>query len=390
MRIFVYVGFTNWWGSYPPDVLDRENAGALGGGEQCALRTSFGLAARGHEVVYASVATPGEYKGVRFIPVHRGLPTFLKEGPWDAIVSWSAPYALRWGQDGESRVMVQQLNDLMIWDRWWEYVDVVAGASRHHMAALQGWAPKEALRACAWTWVPNGVDPTLFPEAAVRLPAERPMWVGHWSSPDRALFHLLDAWPAIHRAVPAARLRVYYKVQGFLDATLRDSYDGVVAVSGFGRANYVAVLLQDQIARCKPLGLDLIDQIHRRVLARDQLQCRVMAYPLDPNGYTEGFGQSVPEAMMAGCLPVVRCVDAFADLWAAGCWQIQQDPTSTGFHDEIVEKVVRGLTEWDGASAPAQAEMRRIAAEWTWDRSAAALEAAIHLGRDHRQMREAA
>ena len=390
MRVFVYVGFMNWWGSYPPDVLEREDCGALGGGEQCALRTSFGLAALGHEVTYESVAQPGVYQSVRFVPQDRAIQTFCADGPWDAVVSWSAPHVLRWAQDGEARVLAQQLNDLIIWDRWWEYVDVVAGASPHHTEALRGWAPAHAKDACAWTCIPNGVDPALFPETVVKPPDQRPMWVGHWSSPDRALFHLLDAWPAIHREVPTAKLRVYYKVQGFIDTVLRDTYDGMQLQGSFGRSNYVAILLRDSIARCRPIGLDLIDAVHRRVLARDQLQCRVMAYPLDADGYTEGFGQSVPEAMMAGCLPVVRCVDAFSELWVDGCWNITSDPTSSAFHDEIVAKVVRGLTEWDGTADPSQADLRRIASVWTWDRSAAALENAILLAQRHRQARDAA
>ena len=388
MRIFVYVGFSNWWGSYPPDVLEREDAGALGGGEQCALRTAFGLAERGHEVIYASVAESGVHRGVQFVPNWKAIQIFCADGPWDALVSWSAPDVLRWARDGEARVLVQQLNDMVIWNRWWEYVDVVAGASENHMDVLRGLSPVPARDKCLWTWVPNGVDPTLFPIEAVKPPKDRPLWVGHWSSPDRGLVHLLDAWPAIHRAVPAARLRVYYKVKGLIDRVLQESFDGTMSLAAAGRTQYICGILRDQIARCTPIGLDLCDAVHRKVLARDQLQCRVLTYPLDPEHYTEGFGQSVPEAMMAGCLPVVRCVDAFKDLWAPMCWEIQSHPASPAFHDEIVEKTVRGLTEWDGSSSPSQHDLRVWAMQWPWSRSAEALERAVLTGIDHRQRRE--
>ena len=50
MRLLYVVGFTDWWGAYPPDILDREDGKTVGGGEAGALNTAFQLAASGHEV----------------------------------------------------------------------------------------------------------------------------------------------------------------------------------------------------------------------------------------------------------------------------------------------------------------------------------------------------
>jgi len=384
VRILYVVGFGGWWGKYPPDVLDREDAGTVGGGETCALRTAAGLVALGHDVVVASVAQPGTWRGVRFVSGADAFRTYLRDGPWDAVVAWSDPRPLLWASEREGRVLVQQLNDLDFQGAWWKYVDVISAASANHERFLQSVCWPEAKVACDWSVVHNAVDMSLYPDP-VPEPSARPPWVGYWSSPDRGLHHLLAAWPGIRKAVPDAELRIYYQIRRYLEM--------VVASSDVGPSwgLQIALTLRGQLDRLAGCGVTVVDAVPRRVLARDQMKCRVLAYPCAPQGYTEGFGQSVPEAMAAGCLPVVRCTDAFADLWAPFCWNLQEDPADPAFTDEITSKVVAGLTTWDD-HGPSQAELRACAAKWSWDRSAKAAEDAIvrAIAWRHRRSQEAA
>jgi len=380
MRFLYYVGFGNWWGAYPPDILDKEEGPTVGGGENCALRTAAGLVELGHEVVYCSVAQPGEWRGVRFIPQGDAFRVYESDGPWDAVIAWSVTRPLRMALHGEGRVMVQQLNDLLFEPNWHRYVDVVAPASENHSAYLQSLLPAEAEGACKWSPVSNGIEPDYFPTPPPI--SERPPWVGYWSSPDRGLHHLLDVWPRIRAQVPDARLRVYYQVQKFIDSVLAGGVGGP-----WGRAVYLATLLQKRLSSLKYLGVDLIDAIPRRALAKEQTQCRVLTYPLDPQGYTEGFGQAVPEGLLAGCLPVVRCADAFADLWAKHCWELREHPASEAFYDEIVDKTVRGLRSERPEGVPPMEVRRAYALEWSWLRSARAVERAAKLAIQWRKAR---
>lgn len=382
MRFLYYVGFGNWWGAYPPNILDQEEGPTVGGGENCALRTAAGLVELGHEVVYCSVGQPGEWRGVRFASQADAFRIYDSDGPWDAMVAWSVTRPLRAALRGEGRVMVQQLNDLLFEPGWHRYVDVVGPASDNHSAYLQSLLPPDAVGACKWSPVSNGVEPAYFPEAPPI--AERPPWVGYWSSPDRGLHHLLEVWPRIHAQVPEARLRVYYQVNKFIDSVLAGGVQGP-----WGRAVYLATLLRKRLDELQPLGVDLIDAIPRRALAKEQTQCRVLTYPLDPQGYTEGFGQAVPEGLLAGCLPVVRCTDAFADLWAPYCWTLNEHPASPEFHDEIVDKTVRGLRGECPEGVPPPEKRRAYALEWSWLRSARALEKAAKLAIEWRRERPA-
>jgi len=367
MKILYAVGFTDWWGNYPPDVLDRDTGKTVGGGEAGALQTAFALAALGHDVTYCSVATPGTHKGVTFKPLQLFFNTYLKDGPWDAVAAWSITWPLTLVQSGEARLLVQQLNDLTYKDGWWHDTDVLVSPSWTHARYLDSFLPAHAK--VVQHAVGNGVDLGLFPKDAIVDPAMRPMCVGWWSSPDRGLHHVLKAWPLVRARVPGATLRVFYQVKKYIDN----------ARMWCGRASLLGSTLGRMLRATEHLGVELVDQIPRRALAKEQMQTRVQGYICDPEGFTEGFATSILESLAAGCLPVLRPVDALPELWDGVVRWVNEDTMGEDYSERVADHIVWGLTEWaeDPSRRPSVAEMRGRAEQWPWATVGLEMEVAI-------------
>ena len=379
MKILYVVGFSNWWGNYPPDILDREEGKTVGGGEAGALQTAFQLAARGHDVTYLSCALPGKYKGVTFAPLDEFYEVHALGYPWDAICQWSMVLPPQTIGSDEATLVVQQLNDLAFRWGWWENTDVLVSPSWTHAKAMAHYIPAGVT--LAQHAVGNGVDLSLFPWPPRLKPSERPMTVGWWSSPDRGLHHLLRAWPQVHARVPDARLRVYYQVRKYIDH----------ASNWGGRSKLMGGLIERLLLQTEPIGVELVDQIPRRVLAKAQAETRVQAYPCDPEGFTEGFATSILEALAAGCLPITRPVDALPELWDGAVWWLTRHPLDDDFIDDLADKVVRGLTEWpETLTDPTPAVMRERAERWPWEAVGREMEVAILKAIDIRKRRSAA
>ena len=368
MKILYAVGFGGWWGQYPPNVLDLEDGDPVGGGETAALSTAFRLAALGHDVTYCSVAQPGEHNGVRFLPKIKYVQTLLQGGPWDAVVAWSnIEYLKAVPRNTAVRLFAQQVNDISHPQGWEDHVDCIVSPSMTHAGMMEQIVGEQAKKDVGFSVCYNGMDPSLYDNPPD--PKDRPMTVGWWSSPDRGLVLLLQAWPLIKSAVPDAKLQIFYKVLDFVrGAAQHPGWPGVCA-----RA------LKELLIAVQGLDVEVIDQIPRRRLSVFQRQCRVQAYPCAPDGFTEGFACSINEALMAGALTVTRPVDAFYELWNGPVKWIESHPAQEGFLEEVAAKVVWGLTEWaeDPNRSPSLEDMRNHAMQFTWERSGAQMEAII-------------
>ena len=360
VRILYLVGFTDWWGRYPPDVLDRDDAGTVGGGEYAALMTAFWLAGSGHDVVYSSVAEEGSHRGVAFTPLDRHVRTYLSCGPWDAVVAWGDRRLLGVVRCGALRVFAQQLNDLFgLGDDISLGMDLLISPSASHARMMRHLLGQDS--PVGQAVVHNGVDLSMYPSEDLPDPSLRPVVAGWWSSPDRGLHHLLAAWPLVRRRVPAARLRIFYQVRKYI-AAARDAG---------GRAGVLSHLLETRLAAVRHLGVDVVDAIPRSRLRREQAAIRVQAYPCEAEGYTEGFACSVAEAMAAGCLPLIRPVDALRDLWMPPALDVSAgvDPPGSDFVEAVADRISWGLTGWaeDPGRSPSVPDLRAHAAKYTWD-----------------------
>jgi glycosyltransferase involved in cell wall biosynthesis len=336
----------------------------VGGGETAALQTAFGLAKRGHTVAYCGCCRPGQYRGVTFGRFRDFYRWYLTDD-WDAVVAWSVARPLRVVKPGCLRVVAQQLNDLGFEYGWWRYVDLVVSPSQTHADYLRReWVDPYGV-AVPFAVVHNGVDPLLYP--IVPPLKARPMVVGYWSSPDRGLHHVLEAWPLVRREVPDAELHVYYEIDRWASAC----HMGMG--SHHTRSACLAEYVKECLRRAGP-GVKVRGAQHRRHLALDQVRTRVLAYPCDPWTFTEGFSCATAEALTAGVLPVLAPVDALPELYDGSVKWL-----TSYAKEEIAEAVVYGLTRDEHEYGVKCLHRRGV--QYTWDAAAQQMHDAILEGR---------
>jgi glycosyltransferase involved in cell wall biosynthesis len=252
------------------------------------------------------------------------------------------------------RVYFQQMNDFKFcapgFDAFIDLYISPSPAHLEHMMTLGGTTPSK------WAVIGNGCYPQSYPDLG-----KTPGRCVHLSSPDRGLFHALDAWEEIHAAVPYAELRVFYSgLENFLEKNTDPRH-------------------RDRIAKIKR-GLTLPGVTVRGGVSRDELakelsEAELMLYPTDPVDFTEGFSCSTLEACAAGALPILMDADAMGQIYGKSC------PTvAKGDLEEWTALVIRALT------VPQWTEMWRkkakaLASTFAWPLLAEKLEKEIHARR---------
>ncbi|HYE91572.1 MAG TPA: glycosyltransferase, partial [Terriglobales bacterium] len=291
MNVWGVSGYDPWWGTLlPPDILDRQDAGGIAGGETMMLEQCFALAERGDTVhLFSDVFAPGTHRGVRFHTMRDFVAAVLQWPDPDVVLAWKNPEALSDVPDSAARILVQQCNDLDYTPGWRSFVDAIVAASANHAALFRSFGYDGVIEV-----VHNGCHLERYPIEALVAPQERAPVVGYWSSPDRGLHHLLAAWPFVREKRPDAELRVHYEIQKIFEFTKSAFRDTGVVNMSLGRVALVRKAIES--ARRLP-GVTFTGMLPRNELIRSQLETRVFAYPCDPICYTEGFGASVAEAM---------------------------------------------------------------------------------------------
>ena len=309
MRIAYYSGYSPWWGTYPKDVLDADRGRTVGGGEAGMLSSAFELFKQGDEVVIYACAEPGEYRGVVFKPESDFYGDLRRGGVFDCVVAWSDPKPLGAAPDGAGRILVQQLNDLLFWPGWEQGVDVLVSPSRNHAGYMRrlGWTGTQAV-------MHNGCAQSQLGPASP--PHTRPLLVGYWSSPDRGLHHVLRAWPRVRRAVPGAELRVFYEIEKL--------FQFVDDQNVSGEAWWRLKTVRDEVLRARADPSVVFEGALSRVrLHEAQKQIRVMCYPSDGLGYTEGFCHPPGTKILTqrGLVPIERITVTDCVLGVSGRWR---------------------------------------------------------------------
>jgi hypothetical protein len=189
-------------GPWTPDSVDD----GIGGSEEAVINMAAKLSELGHSVGVYMVHGPNKWFDHVFYGTLDSLPT----SHIDVAVIWRRPSridildrrgirpdrAYLWLHDNLAAEMVTQ---------WLPRFRKVMVLSRYHRSLYPA-LPDEAVFITA-----NGIDLTHFQPPD---PVRDPFQVVYGSDYARGLQHVLTSWAAIRKAVPAAKLNVFYGWQG--------------------------------------------------------------------------------------------------------------------------------------------------------------------------------
>lgn len=274
MRVALYCGHNFMpWGP-------RSLWSGIGGSEEAAILVTRELARLGCDVsVYADLeeGARGIHDGVRWLPYE----SFGEERPGDVFIAWRHPEFVELA-DGWRQVhhWLHNRQDLPYPPHVTPRVDRLFVVSRSH-AEDAGFSPREREKLFVTS---NGLDPRFFRDAGNNEP-DRAIYA---SCPARGLLHVLDMWPRIRRAVPAAKLDVY---NGFTPV-----YEGMSAY-------YPGLqLIRDRVlAKLDQPGITFHGMVGQDRLADGFARAGVWLYP---TATRETSCITAMKALAMGCIPV--------------------------------------------------------------------------------------
>lgn len=265
-----------------------------GGGEEVVVKSTSALSAAGHTV---SVLWDGPALTAGAVTYHG---PDLGKGAYDAVVYFKCP-----------ELATRRLAPVMaLWtdqERGFnpDPFDLIATPSAYLGRVFAGLLPRAAEKLVV---VPYGYDPK---EVEANVPRD-PNLVLHAASPDRGLETLLDLWPEVAAARPAARLLAIYGWDLFL------KYGGDPA-------------LKARIeAKKKALPSVSMGRVPRMQLGRAYASAGVWAYYCTGG---EQFGISAIKAQVAGCVPVVKPWGALHETVFSGI----KVETQAAFRDALID-----------------------------------------------------
>lgn len=322
------------------DVASLYRSKGLTGSESFFFNTAHGFAERGHRVqVFADVvaedATAAALGGAEALK----LESATRLNPdTDVVLAWNEPDLLRLVPSSALRICVQQLNDFNYCGAGFAgYVDVFAFPSEIHRRFMVAEGRLDSNKTVV---VPNSINLEFFEG----LEDRRRHSVAYCSSPDRGLHWLLEYWPHVRRRVPDATLRVYYKVEPWLNSVRGLWYDqGLQCWYEIGfRARYIEECLR-RLGRNGENGVTLVGPTPNVEMARELMRTEVLAYPCDTVRWTEGFSVAIMDACAAGCVPLISDVDAIGQVYGGIAPVIPGRPTSRD--QRWIDAIVRGMTD---------------------------------------------
>lgn len=299
----------------PFDIPGLYKTSGLTGSESSFFNLARTLAERGHSVVvFCDCAEPVEHES-GFMAMPLKMVEELGNLAVEVAIAWNEPDYLRHAPAGTLKICDQQLNDFGYCSpEWRERADAWISPSANHLEHL---VATEGLPAARAGVIPNSVDLGLFYREDPSCVEERdPKRVIYCSSPDRGLHHLLNIWPLVRAKAPGATLRIFYRLQPWLERA-RENDDEVGR-----RARYI----EEVLPRMASMGVSVHGSVSNVQMASELRAAAVLAYPCDPVRYTEGFGCSVLDAQAAGCLPVISDADALPSVHKDAAFVIKGKP----------------------------------------------------------------
>jgi glycosyltransferase involved in cell wall biosynthesis len=253
-------------------------ASGIGGSEEAVIQLAPRLASRGHEVsVHMRMAPTGDFGGVRYTDM------------W-SLAGEEADVAVVWRRPGLTDRMEQlsfrpRRTYLWLHDNIGE--DTVARYEhRFHKVMVLSAVHRGRYPSLAddrFLVTSNGIDPADCERIDVR---RDPYQLVYGSDYGRGLRGLLQAWPAVRRAEPRARLNVFYGWQGVQR-----------------RSPQRARRLQREFAPLlSQAGVTHLGRIGHRAVADQYARASVWAYPCS---FAESRSISAMKAQSAGAVPAV-------------------------------------------------------------------------------------
>lgn len=339
------------------DVATLYESKGLTGSESMFFNSARGLAERGHvvQVFCDAVEESGWTEKLGGAQVCN-LESSAKINPdTDVAIAFNEPDLLRYVPQAAVRACAQQLNDFGYAGAGYkDLVDLFVFPSETHRNFM---VKDSGLEACNTAVLWNSINAEFYEGAEER----RPNTIAYCSSPDRGLHWLLDYWPDVRKQVPDAQLRIYYRIDPWLENT-RDTW----AEIGF-RARYVSECIR-RLGRNGENGITVVGPTPNKEMARELMRAQALIYPCDTVRFTEGFSVSIMDACAAGAPPVITDIDAIGEVYRDAATIIPGRPQSRD--PRWIEAIVRAMRDdaWrDAARAKAlaftQQNSRQIRAE---------------------------
>lgn len=321
----------------------------LTGSELSFIRIAQELSARGNEVHIFTIPKPGSDLRFGRVLVHSLDSLRAHGGAWDALCSWNEANVFFQAPSAKLRLVNLQINSVgHCLPGFDDMVDVWLSPSAAHRERmlrdehLYGEMLPHSERGMfrwkdggKWEVLTNGCDPGLYGKVP-KVPG-RVIWA---SSPDRGLHWLLRCWPKIRRAVPHAHLRIFYKIEPWLNH-MESMGSGVSRdiAEQVRRARYI----REALRRLDGHGIELLHSVSRNRIVSEMSEAEVLAYPCDTVNWTEGFSVTLMEACSAGTVPITTDVDALGSIYG-GHVPVIKSPVGDRL-DEFSDTVIRALTD---------------------------------------------
>jgi len=348
-----------------------EDPRGLTGSELAVVRVSSELAKLGHEVHLFTVSSDAVWEGVN---IHSIDDLALVDRSFDAAVSFNEPDLLRMVTP-RLRVCQQLLNDFGYCHKGFDdFVDLFVSPSEAHRArsltdpscrvverAPTGFLGSYTPDPSRWVVIPLGCDPERY--QGVEKVRGR---VVYCSSPDRGLHWLLHAWPLIKLQVPEANLRIFYRIQPWIESCRALPFSPTN-----DKLKARALFIEACIPRLSKLDVEVCGSVSRRTIETELAQAQVLAYPCDPVSWTEGFSCAVLEGCAAAACPVISSVDALGAIYGSVLPMVPR-----GDWDQWKSLVVYALQDQDFCHS-VNVRAAEFARARTWNKHAEQLAAAI-------------
>jgi glycosyltransferase involved in cell wall biosynthesis len=324
------------------------NERPLGGTETSVIKFAEALYHLGHDVrVLTDIdnppLTPVIYLPYSALDMIGSVDILIAVRDWHSLF-FPVRAKLRMFWTGDS---YDQFHSIGIGDsRVADAMDILLTVSRWHtltLCAHSGFSPEKALI------LGNGIDPSLY----IGNEKRHPKRIFYSSTPYRGLQYIPEIITKLRYYHPDLEVKIFSGYKVYAGARIpKHEID-----------NYKKL--------CEELtlipGVSVVGNIKQKELAREMMQCRVLAYP---NNFEETFCITAVEARAAGCAVVTSAKGALPEVVGEGGSLIEGEPGEYAYTDKFV-KAVRRYLEDDGVfKEVSERNKREVAAVYSWEKVA--------------------